>query len=563
VELNIYSAEPPHIPGTNFATDGSVGSYNPTGDVTLGDGDNIQVVLSYDGSVLTETLTDLTDGATYSASYTGIDLSEIVGANCAYIGFSAATGAGTSTQTVTDFNFESGQAVHWVGESGQDWTAADVWTDGNDNTVPTPNVASNVFVDEGGPGYTLTITSADTANLLTITSEGAGADIQDETGGSLTLNGSLTIDAGSFSLIGGALSAASIYVGANGHFIGYGNVAAPLDNDGGFVEAQQNLSLLAPVTGDGCFQIDNDAVLEFGGSVAGGTVTFGSENGTVKIDQPASFNGEIAGRLCSGDIIDLGGLGSQVGDLFDTSMVFSAGVTTLTVIDETQGTSASVALLGNRTSSGWNVTADGNGGANVSDPPAASPSANPSVASTATANSANGTVTFADNDADALTANVTPEGSHYVGTFTLDPVTQSNGAASLGFHFDLGDDQINLAPGQTLTQSYGINITDAQNPAMNVTQTVAVTVGGPENDNFVFKPSIGADTIMGFNQTSDTIELDHFANAQNLQQLESLITSDAHGDAVIALGNHDSITVAGVNAAQLHQLAQSGHVILH
>jgi hypothetical protein len=48
-----------------------------------------------------------------------------------------------------------------------------------------------------------------------------------------------------------------------------------------------------------------------------------------------------------------------------------------------------------------------------------------------------------------------------------------------------------------------------------------------------------------------------------MQQLESLITADAHGDAVIALGHHDSITVAGVTAAQLQQLAQTGYVIMH
>ena len=48
-----------------------------------------------------------------------------------------------------------------------------------------------------------------------------------------------------------------------------------------------------------------------------------------------------------------------------------------------------------------------------------------------------------------------------------------------------------------------------------------------------------------------------------MQQLESLITADAHGDAVIALGHNDSITLAGVTAAQLHQLAQTGQVIMH
>jgi hypothetical protein len=79
----------------------------------------------------------------------------------------------------------------------------------------------------------------------------------------------------------------------------------------------------------------------------------------------------------------------------------------------------------------------------------------------------------------------------------------------------------------------------------------------------VFHPGIGLDTIVNFDPQHDTIELDHFTNIQSMQQLESLITADAHGDAVIALGHHDSITVAGVNAVQLQQLAQTGHLIMH
>ena len=175
-----------------------------------------------------------------------------------------------------------------------------------------------------------------------------------------------------------------------------------------------------------------------------------------------------------------------------------------------------------------------------------------------------GDITFAaPSPADSLTATFAPEGSDYIGTFTLGALTKSNGAASLGFEFDLGNDQINLGPGQTLTQSYGIAVTDAQNPAMNVNRTVSVSIGGLGNDNFVFHPGIGLDTIVNFDPQHDTIELDHFTNIQSMQQLESLITADAHGDAVIALGHHDSITVAGVTAAQLQQLAQTGHVIMH
>jgi hypothetical protein len=65
-----------------------------------------------------------------------------------------------------------------------------------------------------------------------------------------------------------------------------------------------------------------------------------------------------------------------------------------------------------------------------------------------------GDITFAaPNPADSLTATFAPERSDYIGTFTLGALTKSNGAVSLGFEFDLGNDPINLGPGQTLTQS--------------------------------------------------------------------------------------------------------------
>jgi hypothetical protein len=77
------------------------------------------------------------------------------------------------------------------------------------------------------------------------------------------------------------------------------------------------------------------------------------------------------------------------------------------------------------------------------------------------------------------------------------------------------------------------------------------------NDAFVFKPGIGADTIFNFNPQADTIELDHFANIQSIQQLASLITTDAHGDAVIELAHTDSITVPGMTANYLQAHLQS------
>ena len=85
----------------------------------------------------------------------------------------------------------------------------------------------------------------------------------------------------------------------------------------------------------------------------------------------------------------------------------------------------------------------------------------------------------------------------------------------------------------------------------------SVLVAGPGNDSFVFHPGIGADTVANFNPQNDTIELDHFANVQNVQQLAALIGTDALGDAVIELGHNDSITLPSVTQSYLQAHLQS------
>jgi hypothetical protein len=152
-----------------------------------------------------------------------------------------------------------------------------------------------------------------------------------------------------------------------------------------------------------------------------------------------------------------------------------------------------------------------------------------------------------------------PRGPSEIG-FSLGPVTEKNGAASIEFNFKF--DQINLAPGQIINQSYNLSIDDPQSPGGTMHQAVSLSIGGPGSDNFVFKPGIGADTIINFNAQHDTIELDNFTNAQTVQQLQSLVTTNVHGDAVIELGHADSITLVGMTAQQLQVLAQSA-VHLH
>ena len=103
---------------------------------------------------------------------------------------------------------------------------------------------------------------------------------------------------------------------------------------------------------------------------------------------------------------------------------------------------------------------------------------------------------------------------------------------------------------------------DGHQPGSEVNQNTSVAIGG-DGDHFVFTPGLGAETVTNFNAQQDTIELDHFTNAQTVQELQSLITTNAHGDAVIDLGHHDSVTLAGVTTPELQQVIQAGHVLLH
>jgi hypothetical protein len=287
-----------------------------------------------------------------------------------------------------------------------------------------------------------------------------------------------------------------------------------------------------------------------------GTVTFTGATGVLQLDDPQSFSGHIAGftgtaaDAAHSDVVDLGGVDFNSANFVES---YHAATGELSVTDG----SHSANITFDNFQGALDFASDGHGGTAITDAPADA-AANP--LSTATAQ---GTLSFADNDAATdLSVSVTPDGQNYVGNLTTGAVTESNGTAAVDYGFALGNDQINVAPGQTVTQSYQVSLADAQNPAANATQTVAVTIGGAGNDNFVFAPGVGHDTVLNFNAQQDTVELDHFANAQTVQELQSLITADTHGNAVLDLGNHDSITFLNTTQAQLQQAVQNGHVLL-
>jgi hypothetical protein len=289
------------------------------------------------------------------------------------------------------------------------------------------------------------------------------------------------------------------------------------------------------------------------------TVSFAGGTGSLVLDQPEAFTGKFVGFTgtapdpAHSDTIDLIGIDYNSSHFAE---MYSASTGLLTVTDGNH--TASLAFVD------FNATldfaSDGNGGTLITDPPLREPAA-PSLSTSTTSEGVSGSITFAAaNSASAETASFKPDGSNYLGSFSVGPVTENNGAASA--EFNLNNDQTNLAPGQTLTQSYNVIVADRENPAAMLNQTVSVSIGGSGNDNFVFKPGIGADTIVNFNAQHDTLELDNFSNAQTTQQLQALIITDVHGDAVIELGHGDSVTLASTTAQQLQAIVQNA-VHLH
>ena len=249
-----------------------------------------------------------------------------------------------------------------------------------------------------------------------------------------------------------------------------------------------------------------------------GPVAFAGSTGTLQLDDSLGFSGTVGG-MSGQDIIDLRDINFSTVHSPTYSGTSTGG--TLTVADGAH--TAEIALSGNYLASSFVPSADGAGGVDVVDPPTAGTPTGTSVTSTATGNDVSGTILFAAVDhTNILKADFIADAANYAGSFSLAETSTTDVNVSVAFELNLGNDQINFTPGQALTQSYSVSLVDPQNSAANLAQTVSVSIGGPGNDNFVFHPGVGADTITNFNLHQDTIELDNFMNAETVQQLQTL-----------------------------------------
>ena len=170
-----------------------------------------------------------------------------------------------------------------------------------------------------------------------------------------------------------------------------------------------------------------------------------------------------------------------------------------------------------------------------------------------------GAIEFSDADAsDTFGATVLAGGDNYIGTFILDDVTEADGGGSAAWRFSLtGTQTDDILSNGAATQSYNVTIADSHNAS--VVQKVSISFGSNADDtfNFNFATHLGADTILNFDTSEDTIVLEGYGAINDMEDLLAALGSNGvdadHGDAVINLGNGDSITVAGVTQSYMAQ----------
>jgi hypothetical protein len=106
IKFDLYS-QGSHNSTTGLYTNGATGAtgqirMDPT--IVLGSNHPIRVILTYDGTRLTEIVTDLVTGGTFMTTYT-VNIAAILGTNMAYAGFTGGTGGETAVQDILNWSY--------------------------------------------------------------------------------------------------------------------------------------------------------------------------------------------------------------------------------------------------------------------------------------------------------------------------------------------------------------------------------------------------------------------------------------------------------------------------
>jgi serralysin len=275
------------------------------------------------------------------------------------------------------------------------------------------------------------------------------------------------------------------------------------------------------LNGDGVIGIAvaPNATLELNG-VHSDNVTFDGSTGTLKLDSPSTFTGQIIGFTGDGTLS-----GSDQVDL--PNMTFSNAIQLASSYDPSTGAltvtnDATVDVLhfmGSYSQANFKFASDAHGGTIVYDPPATT----------------QGTPAEASDGANV----------HIVGISTIDGAGRLDGRQVIvdsGATLTL--DHVTAAAG-TITNDGTVKVTD---------KSTVIMTAGAGHDNFVFAPDFGQATISHFAPGTDSLLIDH-AIFSSLDAIFAA-THDSHGNAVITDAAHDTITLENVTTVQL--LAHQG-----
>jgi VCBS repeat-containing protein len=153
--------------------------------------------------------------------------------------------------------------------------------------------------------------------------------------------------------------------------------------------------------------------------------------------------------------------------------------------------------------------------------------------------SISGNISFSDVEtADTHTATFAPQGADYLGTFSLDPVTESSGTGSLNWHFTVDNSAIQfLAQGQVLTQTYAVQVIDDH--GASTTQNVTISLDGT-ND----APTAVSENVITDVGANGTVHIPTWALAANDTDPDTTdhvavnsVLSSTDGTALLSGGN--------------------------
>jgi VCBS repeat-containing protein len=152
---------------------------------------------------------------------------------------------------------------------------------------------------------------------------------------------------------------------------------------------------------------------------------------------------------------------------------------------------------------------------------------------------ADGTIHFSDIEtADTHSASAQPQDSGYVGSFTLDPVTEAAGTGAVGWHFSVNNSDIQfLSQGQSLTQIYTVFVTDDH--GASAAQDVTITIDG-SND----APTASGETVITDVDANGVVDIPEWALLANdsdpdtADTLSVVNVGGASGGGVLQLPGH-------------------------